>query len=53
MQQKRKHSEMAFLTSRSESTHVLFALCVDPTARDASEGGRFLTSYALRSVTGD
>ena len=30
---------MAFLTYRSASKHVLFALGVDPTARDASEGG--------------
>ena len=30
---------MAFLTSRNVSKHVLFALGVDPTARDASEGG--------------
>ena len=30
---------MAFLTSKSVSKHVLFALGVDPTARDASEGG--------------
>ena len=29
---------MAFLTSRSASKHVLFALGVDPTARDASKG---------------
>ena len=30
---------MAFLTSKSASKHVLFALGVDPTARDAGEGG--------------
>ena len=30
---------MAFLTSRSVSKHVLFALGVDPTARDTDEGG--------------
>ena len=30
---------MAFLTSRSASKHVLFALGVDPAARDAGEGG--------------
>ena len=35
VQQKRKDSEMAFLTSRSANKHVLFALGVDPTARDA------------------
>ena len=36
----RKHSEMTFLTSRSVSKHILFALGVDPTARDAAgEGG--------------
>ena len=39
VQQKCKHNEMAFLTSRSESKQVLFALGVDPTARDAGEGG--------------
>ena len=39
VQQKCKHCEMAFLTSRSVSKHVLFALGVDPTARDAGEGG--------------
>ena len=37
--QTRKHGEMAFLTSRSASKHIIFALGVDPTARDASEGG--------------
>ena len=31
-------SEMAFLTSRSVSKHVHFALGVDPTARDTGEG---------------
>ena len=35
---KHKQGEMAFLTSRSASKHVLFALDVDPTARDAGEG---------------
>ena len=30
---------MVFLTSRSASKHILFALSVDPTARDAGEGG--------------
>ena len=35
LRQKRKHSEMAFLTSRSASKHVLFALGV----RDARESG--------------
>ena len=35
VQQKRKDSEMAFLTSRSANKHVLFALGVDPTAKDA------------------
>jgi len=39
VQQTHKHGEMAFLTSRSASKHVIFALDVDPTARDASEGG--------------
>ena len=39
VQQKRKHSEIAFLTSQSASKHVLFALGIDPTAKDAGEGG--------------
>ena len=30
---------MAFLMSRSASKYVLFALGVNPTARDAGEGG--------------
>ena len=30
---------MAFLTPRSASNHIIFALGVDPTARDAGEGG--------------
>ena len=30
---------MVFLTSISASKHFLFALGVDPTARDAGEGG--------------
>ena len=30
---------MAFLTSRSVSKRILFVLGVDPTARDAGEGG--------------
>ena len=30
---------MTFLTSKSASKHVLFALGVDPTAGDAGEGG--------------
>ena len=34
-----KHGEITFLTSRSVSKHVLFALGVNPTAWDASEGG--------------
>ena len=33
------HGEMAFLTSRSASKHDIFALGVDPTARDAGKGG--------------
>ena len=33
------HGEMAFLTSRSASKQVLFALGVDLTARDAGKGG--------------
>ena len=48
---------MVFLTSRSASKRVLFALGVDPTARDAGEGDLVsqtsLTSYALRSVVRD
>ena len=39
VQQKCKHSEMAFLTSRSVSKHVLFVLGVDLMARDTGEGG--------------
>ena len=30
---------MAFLTFKSASKHILFALGVNPTARDAGEGG--------------
>ena len=37
VQQKRKHIELAFLTSKSVSKHVFFALGVNPTARDAGE----------------
>ena len=48
MQQQREHSEMAFLTSRSANKHVLSALGVDPTARDAGEGRGFdLVSQAM------
>ena len=39
VQQKHKHGETTFLTSGSVSKHILFALGVDPTARDAGEGG--------------
>ena len=39
VQQKCKHGEVVFLTFRSMSKHVPFALGVDPTARDAGEGG--------------
>ena len=39
VQQKQKHGKVAFLTFRSASKHILFALGVDPTARNASEGG--------------
>ena len=39
VRQKRKHGEVAFKTFRSVSKHILFALGVNPTARDASEGG--------------
>ena len=35
VQQKRKHDEMAFLMSRNANKHVIFALSVDRTARDA------------------
>ena len=39
--------QIAFLTSRSASKQVLFALGVDPTARDAGEsGGSDLVSLA-------
>ena len=34
VQKKRKRGGMAFLTSRSASKHVHFALGVDPTVRD-------------------
>jgi len=34
VQQKCKRGEMVFLTSRSASKKVVFALGVDPTARD-------------------
>ena len=37
VQQKCKHGKVAFLTFRSVSKHVLFALGVDPTARDEGE----------------
>ena len=48
VQQKRNHSETAFLTSRSASKHVLFALGVNPTARDAGERVGFeLVSQAM------
>ena len=47
VQQQRKHGEMAFLTSKSASKHVLFALGVHPTARDPGEGeGSNLVSQA-------
>ena len=39
VQKKCKHGEVAFLTFMSASKHVLFALGVDPTARDAGKGG--------------
>ena len=45
VQQQRK---MVFLISSSASKHVLFALGVDPTARDAGEGGNSdLVSQAM------
>ena len=34
VQQKCKHGKMVFLTSRGSNKHVLFALGVNPTARD-------------------
>jgi len=44
---KNKHGEVAFLTFMSASKHVLFALGVNPTARDAGEGGgSYLVSQA-------
>ena len=49
--QKRKHGDMAFLTSKSVSKHVLFALGVDPTAmQDAVKAG-VPTSQSLASCT--
>ena len=39
---------MAFLTSRSASKHVLFALGVDPTARDTDE--RIGSKLALQAM---
>ena len=50
VQQKRKHSEMAFLTSRNANKHILFALGVDPTARDAVKAG-IPTSEPHRQAT--
>ena len=42
-----KHSDMAFLTSRSVSKHVVFTFGVDSTARDTGEGrGSDLVSQA-------
>ena len=51
--QKRKHGEMAFLTSSSVSKHVLFALGVDHTARDTVKVGvrPSLTSYTGFAVS--
>ena len=34
VQQKRKHNEMVFMTSRNASKHIVLALGVDCTARD-------------------
>ena len=48
VQQKRKHGKVAFLTFRSVSKHVPFALGVDPTARGAGEGG---SSYLVLQAT--
>ena len=39
VQQKQKHDEMAFVMSRNASKHILFALGVDRTARDAVKAG--------------
>ena len=47
---KRKHCAMTFLTSRSVSKHILFALGVDPTARDAVKAG-IPTSEPHRQAT--
>ena len=45
---------MAFLTSRSASKHDIFALGVDPTARDAGKGGGSdLVSQGSCSVQGE
>jgi len=53
-QQKHKHDEMAFLTFRNASKHVLLALGVDGTARDSMKA-KFtepsLANYTLHSVT--
>ena len=38
VQQKHKHNEMAFLVSRNASKHILLALGVNCTARDAVMG---------------
>ena len=46
VQQKRKHGEVVFLMFMSVSKHILFALGVDPTARDAGEGGGFRPNLA-------
>ena len=47
VEQKHKHCEVAFLTFRSASKYILFALGADPTARDAGEGrGSELVSQA-------
>ena len=45
---KHKYGEMTFLTSISVSKRVLFALGVDPTARDAGEGRGSDKSRKLR-----
>ena len=53
VQQKRKHGEMAFLTSRSATKHILYALGINSTARDTVMVGIPTTSCTLCSVMRD
>jgi len=45
VQQKRKHGKVVFLMFRSASKHVVFALGVDPTARDTLVKVEVLTLF--------